>query len=468
VALFVALVVHQILLDPTWVGDDGDDGAYFLMSRNVWHYGAPLLNQGGSAHWSSSWSPVLPLLLSPLGALPMAAGIVTERLVVMAAGIVFLVLGYTWMRSVLKLSRPYAGIATACVAVMFALVRVSARVFSDVPAAAALLGGVVLLRRGRTGAGLALLALAALIRPINVAALVAAIIWLLLTRKGSRALYVVTGVALSVTAVTIGVAIVLGGYRGYFHEIANPGNGGVRETLVEQAKALSWYPWSWFSWPTAHGAARVFLKLASVGLLGLAGLVALRRRLALEALIVAVTVAVLLVYRTTSAGEARYLIPLAPLFVGAIFAGFQLLPRRAPLAITAIAGAAAIAAGLHEYVKDTPSSTTVDASVDAKKGAYQWVRSHVVAGSQLVALNDVQAFLYTGHATRRSIRKPVPGRTLVIRMPPAAASDAWAEQHILDGLRGRLVYRRGSVSVVEIDAPKAATALRRAVARPRG
>src|SRR5262245_32931517 len=90
VALFLGMVLHQILLYPTWVGDEGDDGAYFLMSRNVWHYGAPLLDQSGSAHWSDSWSPALSLLLSPLGALPMSASVVAERIAVMLTGVAFL------------------------------------------------------------------------------------------------------------------------------------------------------------------------------------------------------------------------------------------------------------------------------------------------------------------------------------------------------------------------------------------
>jgi hypothetical protein len=99
VALFLGLVLHEFLLNPTWIGDDGDDGAYFLMSRNVWHYGAPLLDQSGSAHWSSSWSPGLSILLAPFGALPTAPSVVAERIVVMLTGVVFLVLSYAWRES---------------------------------------------------------------------------------------------------------------------------------------------------------------------------------------------------------------------------------------------------------------------------------------------------------------------------------------------------------------------------------
>ena len=61
-----------------------------------------------------------------------------------------------------------------------------ALVLSDVPAAAALMGGVVLLRRGRSRAGLALLVGAAILRPINIAALGAALAWLVLIRHERR------------------------------------------------------------------------------------------------------------------------------------------------------------------------------------------------------------------------------------------------------------------------------------------
>jgi Glycosyltransferase family 87 len=455
VALFLGLAVHQILLNPTWVGDDGDDGAYFLMSRNVWRYGAPLLDQSGSAHWSISWSPGLSILLAPLGALPMAPSVVAERIVVMLTGVAFLVLGYAWMRRQLGLSRLWAGLATACVAATYALTRVGGLVLSDVPAAAAVMGGVVLLRRGRTRAGLALLALAAVVRPVNVVALAAAIAWLLLTHRRRRLFLAAAAAALAATAV---IAIVLAavGHRGYLSQIAHPGPGGVSQTFVQQAKGLSWYPLGWFgSSPTLHDGARVSLKLLSLGLLVLAAAVALRRRLGLETMIVAATIAVLLVYRTSGAGEARYLIPLSPFFVGAIFAGVRLRPHAWAFPVAALAASAAIAGDIHYYETVTPSAATFNAEVAARKGAYLWVKMHAARNSEVVALNDLQSFLYSGHPTVTAIRNFAPGRTFVVRMPPRASSDSWAAQHILDGFRGHEVYRRGAVSVVQVDARRA-------------
>jgi hypothetical protein len=72
-----------------------------------------------------------------------------------------------------------------------------------------------------------------------------------------------------------------------------------------------------------------------------------------------------------------------------------------------------------------------------------------------VALNDLQSFLYSGHATLTAIHDFAPGQTFVIRMPPRTPSDAWAAQHILDGFRGQEVYRRGSISVVRVDVRRA-------------
>ncbi len=449
VALFVGLAVHQILLAPTWVGDDVDDGAYFLMSRNIWHYGAPLLDQSGSAHWSSSWSPGLSILLSPLGALPMASSVVAERIVVVLTGVAFLVLGYAWMRRELGLSRLWAGLATMCVAASYELARDGGRVLSDVPAAAAMMGGVVVLRRGRTTAGLALLALAALVRPIYVVALAAAITWLLLT-DGRRRLFLAAAAAVLMTAA---IAVAVGGHRGYFSAIAHPGEGGVWETFVQQAKGLSWSPVGWFvPSSTLQEDARIPLKLLSLLLLLLAAAVAVRRRLGLEAMIVAGTIAVLLVFRTSGAGNARYLIPLSPFFIGAIVAGLRLRPQGWAVPAAALAVASAVGGDLYYFVTRTPSSANFDAEVAAKNGAYLWVKAHVGRSSEVVALNDIQSFLYSGHPTVSAINDFEPGRTFVVRIPPRVSFDSWAAQHILDGFRGHEVYRRGPVSVVQVDA----------------
>jgi hypothetical protein len=450
IALFLGLALHEILLNPTWVGDDTDDGAYLLMSRNIWRFGAPLLNQSGSAHWSSTWSPAMSILFAPFGALPMGPSVVAERIAVVFLGVVFLLVGYVWMRHELALSRIQAGLATICVAGTYALARNGALVLSDVPAAAALVGGIVFLRRDRTRVGVGLLVLSALIRPINVAALAAAVVWILLRHRPRAALLV--GTVGAIGAVMIVVAVGVEGGGGYFSQVAHPGVGGIPRTLVDQAKGLSWYPLGWFSVPTPHGAARIPLKLVSFGLLGLVAFVAHRRRLHLEAMIVTAILAVLLVFPGTGASDARYLIPFSPLFVGAIFAGLALRGHGWTVSLAAVAAAAAIAGDVYFYQAHTPSAAVFNAQVAAKKGAYRWVKGHVAPAAEVVALNDIQSFLYSGHVTLTGIQGFRPGQTFVIRMPPRTPLEVWHAAHILDGFRGRQVYRRGSISVVRVDA----------------
>jgi hypothetical protein len=121
------------------------------------------------------------------------------------------------------------------------------------------------------------------------------------------------------------------------------------------------------------------------------------------------------------------------------------------VSLAAIA-AAAIAGDLHDYETNTPSPAVFNAQVAAKKGAYRWVKEHVAPTAEVVALNDVQSFLYSGHVTLTAIHGFRPGQTFVVRMPPRTPSEFWAAEHILDGFRGRQVYRRGSISVVQVDA----------------
>ncbi len=179
------------------------------------------------------------------------------------SGVAFLVLGYVWMRRQLDLSRVWAGAATACVAANYALVRAGALVLSDVPAAAALMGGVVLLRRGRSRAGLALLLGAAVLRPINIAVLGAALAWLVLEhrRRPTRAAAIA---AVAGAGVVLTILLAAGGLRGYYSQFTRPGDGGISRTLVEQSKALSWYPLGWFkgdAFSNPHGVERALLKL---------------------------------------------------------------------------------------------------------------------------------------------------------------------------------------------------------------
>src|SRR5207244_11507495 len=123
IAVFVSLVLYRILLDPTWVGDLSDEGGYFLMSRNVWRYGLPVLNESGSQYWSHSFSPAVSVLLAPLGALPMAAAVLLERLAVMLSGVAFLSFAYDWMRRDVQLDRFWAALVLMCTAVSYSLVE---------------------------------------------------------------------------------------------------------------------------------------------------------------------------------------------------------------------------------------------------------------------------------------------------------------------------------------------------------
>jgi len=452
--LLVGLVLYELVPAPTWIGNAGDDGAYYLMSRNVWHYGAPLLDQSGSAHWSSSWSPVLSLLLSPLGALPMGAAVIAERSVVLLSGLAFLLLSYSWLRREAGLDRLWAAAVTTLVAVTYPLVRASALVMSDVPSAALLAAGVVLMRRERIRAGLAALLLAALIRPIAGVALVAAVVWLVVRLRrrpqGFRLRPIVLGlVAACVVAVVAVIAV--GGFTGYFSQIVHPGAGGVGRTIVQQVKQLTWYPVSWFvGGDTLYSYLRVVLKLLSLALAFLAVVGARRRGLGLEAAIVGATVAVLVVYRATTASEERYLIPLTPFVIGAI--AIELSRRtRVWTGAAALLCLAGLASNLHTFAVDAPSPAAYRADVAERRRAYDWVRTHVARGAEVVAINDVQSFLYTKHPTDTSIVRFAPRRTFVIRIPyPPPAPDAWHSEHLLDGYRGQVVYRNGPISVVQV------------------
>ena len=132
--------------------------------------------------------------------------------------------------------------------------------------------------------------------------------------------------------------------------------------------------------------------------------------------------------RSTGAGgadEARYLIPLSPFFIGAIFAGFRLVPRPwAASVVAALAACAAVVGGIHFYATVTPSTVTVSADVSARSGAYRWVKEHVPRGSEVVAYNDLQAFLYSDHPTATGIRHFSPGHTFVVQVPPGSIQES--------------------------------------------
>ncbi len=423
------------------------------MSRNVWHYGAPLLDHDGPAHWSTTWSPVFPFLVSPLGALPMGAAVLAERIAVMLVAAAFLVLVFWWLRRELHLEPLRAGLATLCVASTYGLVRNAALVMSDLPAAAAMMGGLVALRRGRLRSGIGLLFLAALIRPVYAAVVVAALVWLLVSHGQNRRVARAALAGLGALALGAGTAAAAG-YRGYLWQVVHPASGGVLDTVVRQAKALSWYPLGWIaytpSWLVDH--ARALVKIVSLALLAVAAFGARRRALPLEALVVVAMTAALLLYRTTGAGDARYVIPLTPLVIGGIAVALD-RRGRAWTAALALVAALAVSSGVYYYVDVTPSPSAFARDVAERGHAYAWVRGHVPRENEVVALDDVQAFLYSRHRVDRKVRRFAPGRTYVIAVPYAGPGDlADQEADLLRGYRRHEVFRAGSVAVYRLDA----------------
>src|SRR5207253_4054768 len=113
----------------------------------------------------------------------MASAVLLERLAVMLSGVAFLSFAYDWMRRDVQLARFWAALVLMCTAVSYSLVEDAAAVLSDVPAAAALMGGIVLLRRNRLPAGVAALALAAAIRPVNLVVFGAVLVWLAVSER---------------------------------------------------------------------------------------------------------------------------------------------------------------------------------------------------------------------------------------------------------------------------------------------
>jgi hypothetical protein len=446
--LFTGLALYRLLPTATWVGDVYDEGGYFLMSRNVWEYGRPLLDQTGEARWPRSWSPALSVLLSPFGALPMDAAVVAERVVILLTGIALIAVAFLWLRE-LGLSRAWAGTAAACIAAGYPLVVNGSRVLSDVPAAAALLAGVLLLRRGRLAWGTGLVALAGLLRPVNLAPLAAVALWLLLEHRSRR---VVGGLAVT-GALVIGLIVgqvATGGFRGYFEQIGEtrlPGRIYVQgKTMLTRSGGES-IAGAW-SGQTLLTEVRPLLTVAFVALLVAAAVGLWRRRALLEALVIGATVAALLFYPAGSASLSRYLIPIAPLLIGGIAAAFA--GRGATWTAVAAAGAAlALASDVWLFHRATPSPGTAEARVASWHAAYGWIRTHAGEQARVVASNDIRAFLYSGHPAVRTLGDFPPGRTFLI--DPARYFETRVSDRPRSSVRGRIVFRRGAIEILRVD-----------------
>jgi hypothetical protein len=452
VGLMLGLGLHHILLAPTWIGEGYDDGGYFLMSRNVWRYGRPVLDQHGSAQWPRSWSPALSLILSPFGALPMDAAIVTERVAVLLSGAAFVLLAYLWMRE-LGVRRTWAAVGSACVAGAFPTVNAASSVLSDLPAAAALLGGILCLRRGRLAQAMAWLTLAALLRPINGVVLAAAAVWLLLQRP-SRRVVLGVGALATVVAGLVAVQFAAGGFSRYLTQLTTGANtGSVPTRLYHNGKAMvtgatgETLAGVWGT-RTLLDHVRPLLTVAFVLLVAAAAIGFWRRRALLEALVIVATVAVLLVY-PSGPSLTRYLIPLAPLLVGGIAVALQ--DRRRVVVVAAAAAAfVALASDVRLYDKLTGNRFAPERSVAAKRAVYRWVRADLPRSAKLVSWNDIQTFLYTDRPATRSLEGYVPGRTYDIDPFPLAPFRRLG----LERFRIRTVFRAGPITVVRIDGPR--------------
>lgn len=450
--LFTGVALYRFLPTATWVGDVLDEGGYFLMSRNLWEYGRPVLDQTGDPRWPEQWSPALSVLLSPLGALPMEAAVVAERIVVLLCGIALIVVAFLWLRE-LGLNRLWAGTAAACVAASYPLVVSGSMVLSDVPAAAALVGGVLLLRRGRLAWGTGLMALAALLRPVNLVPLAAAALWLLFEHRSRR---VVAGLA-GLGALLVGLIaaqIATGGFRGYFEQVAaETGEAPLPDRIYVQGKTLLTRSggesiagaWSGHELLTQM---RPLLTVVFVALLVAAVVGLWRRKALLEALVIATTVTALLFYSAPSSSLTRYLIPVAPFLIGGIAAAFAWRTPRWT-AIPAAGAALALASDVWLFQRAIDSPSAARARVASLRAGYDWIRAHAGDDAHVVASNNIQAFLYTGHPTKRTLGDFPPGRTYVF--DAADYFDTYVSDRPRSSLRGRVVFRNDELEILRVD-----------------
>jgi hypothetical protein len=446
----LALLLYRISLAPAWVGDFYDDGGYFLMSRNMWLHGAPFLNQHGPNVWSTTWAPGLPIVLSPLAGLGLSAGVVAERLALALVATAWIAFSYLWMRRTVRLTKAWAAVAATCLATLPVLATLGSAILSDVAAAAALWVGIVLVRAGRVGRGTAAFALAAAFRVVDIALLAVIPVWLLLTGRRRAAL-----AASSIGCIAVGVLGVFWlfhGPSGYLIQIRrrnpidpNSGTIGLDELPHRVLTSLKKIAFDSRAFPAgpfesahliayAHPALAVF----SVALLLCAAAGIWRRRLVFEALVALVTLAVVSLWPSD---PRRFVLPLAPLVVGAAAVPFAESRRR--LAPIAAAGAAAVAlcGNLYEYWVVTPSRASSRQRVEAARAAYDWLHDHVSDGATVIASNDIQAFLYSEHSVATGDSSFRPGHTYVIAvLGPDKPRSQDSARRLLRGYEGTVVF----------------------------
>ncbi|MBA3364980.1 MAG: hypothetical protein H0U03_04230 [Actinobacteria bacterium] len=452
---YLAVVVYRIQIAPFWIGGLYDDGGYFLMSRNVWKYGAPLLDHTGSTEWPQFWSPGVSLILAPLGALPLEASVLAERLAIAAIGIGVLVLTYSWSRRELGLSRLAAGATAACLGLAPAFTTYGSVVMSDIPGTAALLGGIVLLRRDSIALGTGVLVAAYCIRTSNLAALAAAVLWLVLQRRGRDArlslLIAVlgggawsllqlsqgaTGYLSEITRRTVGVpvsgTIGLGDLAHRVADnvwaIAGGGAGSLIAGLFESQRL------------SAHG--RILPTLLSLAFFAAAGIGLWRARLLLEALVVFGVAGTVIVWPYED--YSRFLLPVAPLLFGAAATALVRSGRVLGIvAATVVCGA--LASNVNAFTTLTTYSDSARTQQSEIHAAYRWIEDHAGRDDVVISPNDIQCFLYSGHVSTRDAGAFRPGRTFVFVELNNPAIDA---RKLLDLYAGRVVFSNQVAKIV--------------------
>ena len=428
------------------------------MSRNIWHYGAPLLDQSGSAQWSTSWSPGLSILLAPLGALPMATEHRRRTCRSALTGVVFLVLGYVWMRRQLGLS-PTLGRARDGLRRCELCARASRRT-GDVGCSR---GGSA--RRWRdppplpsgSRAGLALLVVAAVLRPVNVAALAAALAWLLLVHRKRRLSRAAAITASSAQWRCLRSCSPRAASAATYSQFAHPaGSGGIREDPHRPVEGAELVPPRLVSGRRTRGIGRRHASLleADLGRPSLAGNCGRcataavaggddRRR-----------------HRCSAArlqDDRRRRSPVSHSALTVLYRGdLRRVPSLSPRPWAGRSAwplsprSRAVAGGIHYYASVTPSKAEVRCRGRGEEG-----RLSLGEGARSPALGSggrerrpVIPLQRSPHRHGDStLRRRVD--TFVVRAPPGLVRSSG---HILDGFRGHEVYRRGEVSVVQVDA----------------
>jgi hypothetical protein len=456
--LAFGLMLYRISVVPTLVGDAYDEGGYYLMSRNMWLHGTPLLDQGGSGVWSTTWSPALSFVLSPLAGLGLNAGVVAERVAVALCAVAWITISYVWMRRTVGLTTRWAAVACACLATLPQLAWLGSSILSDVPAATALWAGIVLVRAGRTGRGAAAFALAAAFRVVDIALVAVIPVWLFLS--GRRRASLAAAAIGCCCAGAWGLFWLLHGTTGYLTQLrrrnpTDPSSGTIAlselphralTSLRHVALESPGFPAGIFDSAHLRAHAYPLLAVLSVALLVCAAAGIWKRRLILEALVALVTLAVVSIW---PADPARFVLPLAPLVIGAAAVALAESPGRFARPLAAAAAAVVLAGNLHEYWAVTPSRASSRQRVADVRAAYAWLRHHAPRGATVITPNDVQTFLYSTHPATSSEAAFRPGRTYVVGFV-AAATAASKEPGfaLLRRFEGKIVFHNDSATIL--------------------